>query len=105
MSKFFRQFSIAAVACTAWCWIAPRVSADEVASDDATRAAARQLGEEGVEAYWAGDNEQAHAKLERAYQLFSAPTLALWSARACVRVGRWVEAAERYREVTRPSSS
>src|SRR5262249_6885868 len=61
--------------------------------------------EEGVEAFWAGDYEQAHTKLERAYQLFSVPTLALWSARARVRVGQWVEAAERYREVARPSSS
>src|SRR5262245_32434465 len=71
------------------------------ASDDAARAIARELGAEGIEAYQANQFTTADEKLERAYRLFAAPTLGLWSARALVKLGRWVEAAKRYREATR----
>ncbi|HEX6765072.1 MAG TPA: hypothetical protein VF103_06330 [Polyangiaceae bacterium] len=75
------------------------------AVDDATRAAARELGTAGVQAYQAGDYETASEKLEKAYRVLKAPSLGLWSARALVKQRRLVQAAERYLEVTRLSPS
>jgi hypothetical protein len=71
------------------------------AIDAATRAAVRKLGGAGVEAYAAKDYETASEKLERAYQLMPVPSLALWSARALVGRGLWMQAAERYLEARR----
>jgi hypothetical protein len=68
--------------------------------DDATRATARQLGTEGVEAYQNGDTATALKKLRQAYAALEAPTLGLWLARALAKSGRWVEAAELYLQVT-----
>jgi hypothetical protein len=68
---------------------------------DSTRAAARSLGVEGVNAYQAGDYKTASEKLERAYQLLKAPSLGLWSARALDKLDKLVEAGERYTEVIR----
>ena len=68
--------------------------------DDATRAASREAGREGLEAFDAGDYETAAAKLGAAYSAVQVPTLGLWLARALVKTGHLVEAAERYREVT-----
>jgi len=73
------------------------------AQDDAMRAVARQLGVDGIEAYQKNEFTTADEKLERAYRLFPAPTLGLFSARARVKLGLWVEAAERYRQATRSS--
>ena len=73
------------------------------ASDDATRAAARELGVEGIQAYQANDVSTADQTLERAYRLFATPTLGLWSARARVKLGRLVEGVERYRQVLQVS--
>lgn len=75
------------------------------AQNDAARGAARQLGSEGVEAYQAGDYATANDKLGRAFQVVRAPTLGLWSARALVKLGKLVEASERYLEVTRLDAS
>lgn len=72
-------------------------------ADDATRSAARTLGYSGVEAYQAGDYATASDKLEKAYRILQVPSLALWSARALVRLGRLVEASERYRDALRLS--
>jgi hypothetical protein len=69
--------------------------------DDASRAAARQLGYSGVEAYQAGDYAPANDKLDKAYRTLQLPTLGLWSARAMVMLGKLVEGSERYREVQR----
>jgi len=68
---------------------------------DADRAAARQLGYQGVEAYQAGDYATAQDKLRRAFDVVKVPTLGLWLARTLTKNGRWVEAAEVYREVSR----
>jgi hypothetical protein len=68
-------------------------------SDDGTRAGARNLAAEGIEAHQAGDFQRASQKLDKAYRLFATPTLALWSTRAAYQRGRWVEAAERILEV------
>lgn len=73
--------------------------------DDATRASARQLGYSGVEAFQSGDYPNAHAKLDKAYYVLKAPSLGLWSARALEKLGKLVEASERYREVTRLSAA
>jgi hypothetical protein len=70
-------------------------------SDDSSRATARLLGEQGIKAYWAGDYTAADTALDHAFQLFAAPTLGLWSGRARVKLERWVEAAERFREAAR----
>lgn len=71
------------------------------AVDSSTRAAARDLGNEGVQAYQGGDYQTATDRLERAYDVLRAPSLALWSARALEKVGKLVEASERYLEATR----
>jgi hypothetical protein len=70
-------------------------------SDSATRGAARQLGTSGVEALQAGDYKTASDKLERSYAALKVPSLGLWSARALIKLNRWVEASERLLEVTR----
>jgi hypothetical protein len=67
--------------------------------DEGTRTAARALGTAGVDAYQANDFETATDRLEKAYEILRVPTLGLWSGRALVRVGKWVEAAERFAEV------
>jgi hypothetical protein len=69
--------------------------------DDATRGAGRDLGYAGVEAYQAGNYALAAEKFEKSYRLLHAPSLGLWWARSLVKLGRWVEASERYLEVTR----
>jgi hypothetical protein len=73
--------------------------------DDATRASARQLGYSGVEAFQSGQYESAHARLDKAYRVLKVPSLGLWSARALEKLGKLVEASERYLEVTRLSPS
>ena len=69
--------------------------------DDATRRAARTLGQSGVAAYQDGNYGGATEKLDKAYRALKAPSLGLWSARALVKVNRLIEAAERYQEVLR----
>jgi len=76
-------------------------SAAWAAPSDADRAASRQLGYQGVQAYQAGDYATAEEKLRRAFDIVQVPTLGLWLARALTKNGRWVEAAEVYREVSR----
>lgn len=62
------------------------------------RSTARELGVQGIKAYQAEDFATAASSLEQAFQLFPTPTLGLWSARAQLRLGRWVEAAKRFGE-------
>jgi hypothetical protein len=70
-------------------------------ADDATRAAARQLGYEGVSDFQAANYAPAEEKLDRAFRALKAPSLGLWSARAFVKTGKLVAASERYLEVKR----
>jgi hypothetical protein len=70
------------------------------AADESTRTAARALGSAGVTAYQTNDFATATDKLEKAYALLHAPSLGLWSGRALVKVGKWVEAADRFLETT-----
>src|SRR5436189_5578570 len=71
------------------------------AQTEATRAAARTLGTEGVEALQAGRDTEAVDKLERAFTVVRAASIGLWLSRALVKAGKWVEAMERYLEVSR----
>src|SRR5882724_7468657 len=68
---------------------------------DMTRAAARALGNQGVQAYAAHDYAGALDKLDRAYHSLPVPSLGLWSARALAQTGKLVAASERYLEVAR----
>jgi hypothetical protein len=73
--------------------------------DDASRNAARRLAQEGVASYNQGDYSKAGEQLERAYAVLRVPSIGLWSARALSKLGHWVEAEERYLEVTRLSTT
>lgn len=71
--------------------------------DTVSREAATALAIAGLEAYEAGHYEEAFDKLEKSYTVARVPTLALWSARALHKLGRWLEAEARYQEaVTLP---
>lgn len=83
------------------CMLAARSVHAEGEPDDSTRAAARALGTQGIEAYWANDYRTASTKLDRAFRLYATSTLGLWSARARVQLGQLVAGAERYREALR----
>lgn len=80
--------------------VAPWSSAQD-AGDDAARSSARQLANEASDAYHRGDFEAAYDGFNRAFRLVGVPSLGVWSARSLRQLGRWVEATERYREVTR----
>jgi len=78
---------------------APTARADNV--DASARSTARKLGQEAVKLYEAGSYAAALEKFNTADSLVPAPTLGLYAARCLVRLGRLVEASERYLEVTR----
>src|SRR5215831_5243371 len=69
--------------------------------DDRARATARALGQDGVNDFMHDRYVEAAEKLDRAYAIVHIHTLGPWSARARVKLGRLVEAAERYLEVAR----
>src|ERR1700712_2816842 len=66
---------------------------------DASRSAARETASAGVAAFQRNDFAIASEKLEKAYRLLKVPSFGLWSARALVKTGHLVQAAERYHEV------
>jgi hypothetical protein len=66
-----------------------------------TKSAARKLGAEGQKLFDAGDYAGALEKFNLADSLVPAPTLGLRAARSLVKLGRLVEASERYLDVTR----
>lgn len=66
--------------------------------DVASRKAAGALGAAGLDAYLAGQYEQARDKLDKAYTIAKVPTLGLWSGRALRQLGLWLEAEARFRE-------
>jgi hypothetical protein len=72
---------------------------------ESQRTVARELGTAGMEAYFDKNYARAADQLDRAYRLFSTPTLGLWSGRALIEVGQWVRAAERLREVQYASAA
>lgn len=86
------------VAFAALAWLTPSVSS---AQDFATKSAARKLGEEAIVLFDKGQYAEALEKFNLADQLVPAPTLGLRAARSLVKLGRLVEASERYLAVTR----
>jgi hypothetical protein len=68
--------------------------------DDQTRAAARTLASEGDAAWDQGDYTLAHDRFKRAYALVKAPPLALREAECLVKMGKLLEASERYAAIT-----
>jgi hypothetical protein len=68
--------------------------------DEATRNAARELARDAVTAYDAGDWAKAQDLIDRAYKLVPAPSISIWQARILAKMGKLIEANERY-ELTR----
>jgi hypothetical protein len=66
-----------------------------------TKSAARKLGTEGQKLFDGGDYAAALEKFNLADSLVPAPTLGLRAARCLAKLGRVVEASERYLDVTR----
>jgi hypothetical protein len=81
------------------------VSAAAAEPDASTRAAARNIATAGALALEQGDVELATQKLTKAYELLPVPSIALWLARALVKRGQLVEAAEHYIQAGRLSPS
>jgi len=77
---------------------------DAVAQSDANVTSAREIAKEGLAAYDAGRYEEANDKLSRALEVVGVPTLALFTARSNVKLGRWVRASELYFIATRLSA-
>ncbi|MCC6525435.1 MAG: tetratricopeptide repeat protein [Polyangiaceae bacterium] len=71
------------------------------AVDARVRAAARELGADGMQLFDRGQYADALDRFERANKLIPAPTLQLRAARCLVKLGRLVEASERYLDATR----
>jgi tetratricopeptide (TPR) repeat protein len=75
------------------------------AQDEASKVAARELADQGLVAYEAGRYDEAASALKRAYAIVKIPTLALYTARALEKLGKWVEASEIYLEATQLDAS
>jgi tetratricopeptide (TPR) repeat protein len=71
------------------------------AQSDADVSTAREIAKEGLSAYDAGRYEEASQKLSRALEVVGVPTLALYTARANAKLGRWVRALDLYLLATR----
>lgn len=71
------------------------------AQSDGDKAAARRLAQDAIVAYRAERYEEALDKAQRAQALYDAPVHLLYMARALVKLGRLVEAAETYRTLGR----
>lgn len=78
--------------------LAPVTVSAQAAGDIAT---ARRTATEGIRLFQQGDFAAALERLERAQALYDAPVHRLYIARAQVKLGRWVEAAETYRKLAR----
>ncbi|MRG96086.1 tetratricopeptide repeat protein [Polyangium spumosum] len=92
LSKWIGSLLVSAVLC------ASPVGAQPL--DDQVRIAARALADEGFALYDQGKYADALVKFERADALVNAPTVKLLAARTLEKLGRLVEAAEKYRSIT-----
>ncbi len=81
-----------------WSW-----SVTAHAFTDSERAAARQIAQQGINAYAKGDLQSAVELLERAESIIHAPTHLLYIARAQAELGHFVEAREAYTKVINES--
>lgn len=66
-----------------------------------TRTVARRMADEAANLYEAGNHEEARDLFHRANLLYPAPVLELWEARCLDKLGRLVEAEERFASVQR----
>lgn len=96
MSNLTLRTTAAGTLLAAFLFMSSSASAQEI--DDASRTAARAMGTSGVEAYQAGNYQEASDRLEKAYAIARVPSLGLWSARSLRKLGKLVEAADRYLE-------
>ena len=69
--------------------------------DAATKSAARGVAEEALKLYDKGDFAGAYDKANRANELVHAPTMGLLTGKCLEKLGRWVEASEKYLEASR----
>ena len=81
--------------------LAMTVSGATRATDDSSKADARNLAKAAKRDFDAGHLEDAQLKFERAYAIAKVPTLALWTARVLVKRGQLVAGAELYRQAAR----
>jgi hypothetical protein len=70
-------------------------------ADAEMRTVARELARQGADAFEQRDYATALDRLTRASSLFRAPTISLLQARALARLGRLVEALDKYEETQR----
>ena len=82
------------------CFLVCPAKADEPPSDE-VKSAARALARDGDALWDRADYAGALDRFTRAYALVRAPTLAARQAECLVRLGRWVEASERYLAISR----
>ncbi|MDC3958437.1 tetratricopeptide repeat protein [Polyangium jinanense] len=92
LSKGIGLLLVSAVLCASPAWAQP--------INDQVRIAARALADEGFALYDQGKYADALDKFERADALVNAPTVKLLAARTLEKLGRLVEAAEKYRSIT-----
>jgi len=98
----FSPVTSATTTCAILGWLSISSSAHAQSSlSDADRAAARGLAEIAAADYKHGDYAAAEDKFARAFSVAKIPKVGLWYARALVKVGKLVEASERYADVTR----
>ncbi len=79
-------------------WV-PALGWAQTDADD-LRARARELAAVGGQLYQDKDYAAAFTKLDEAYRILRVPTLGFYTGHCLENLGRWVEAAERYQEVT-----
>jgi hypothetical protein len=89
--------------CSAWValLVVSTFARSALAQSDSDRATARRIANAGVEAYQQQDYRLAAEKLEKAFEILKAPSVALWLARALSQQGQLVAAAERFAEAGR----
>ena len=75
--------------------------AQDAEVDPATRTAARELAQQGADAFEQQDYATALDRFDRAGSLVRAPTLCIMQARTLVKLGRLVEALDKYEETQR----
>lgn len=110
MSSGFDRGRATALACALFAWLGTTPAfadtdsqgdpAPPTASSEQDRDAARQLALEALDLMEGKRWQEAHVKLERAYALFDAPTVAVLSARALENIGQLVEAKDRYEKAS-----
>lgn len=79
----------------------PVPTAPPADGDEVVRAAARKLAEEGLALFDRGEYEGALERFERAGAVVRAPTMSLMAARSLEKLGRLVDASERYLAATK----